>query len=340
MAKRIGKQSVKFDKSISIKSTAATVGPKEGEGPLGKYFDVVLEDILAGEKSWEKAESKIVSNNMKLAVEKSKIGMDKIDYILAGDLLNQGSGSNYGVRDFNIPFFGLYGACSTFGESMCLGGILIESGAAENVLVGASSHFCAAEKQFRFPLDLGTQRPLTTTWTVTGDGAAVLSNEDNSPYITAITTGKMVDLGITDANNMGAAMAPAAAQAICSNFKDFDITPDYYDLIITGDLGKVGMELTTKLLKEEGYDISKNFTDCGVEIFDPVSQDTHAGGSGCACSATVFSSYFYEKVKRGELKRILFVPTGALMSSTSVQQGESIPGIAHAAVIENKRGNN
>lgn len=340
MAKRIGKQSVKFDKNISIKSTAATVGPKEGEGPLGKYFDVVLEDILAGEKSWEKAESKIVSNNMKLAVEKSKIGMDKIDYILAGDLLNQGSGSNYGVRDFNIPFFGLYGACSTFGESMCLGGILIESGAAENVLVGASSHFCAAEKQFRFPLDLGTQRPLTTTWTVTGDGAAVLSNEDNSPYITAITTGKMVDLGITDANNMGAAMAPAAAQAICSNFKDFDVTPNYYDLIITGDLGKVGMELTIKLLKEEGYDISKNFTDCGVEIFDPVSQDTHAGGSGCACSATVFSSYFYEKVKRGELKRILFVPTGALMSSTSVQQGESIPGIAHAAVIENKRGNN
>ncbi len=335
MAKHIGKQSVKFESKISVISTASTVGTKEGEGPLGQYFDVVLKDAVDGEDSWEKAESKIAKDNLSLAVKKAGLTMDDIEYIFSGDLLNQGTGSAYGIRDLKRPFFGLYGACSTFGESMCLGSVMIESGGASKVLVGASSHFCAAEKQFRFPLGLGTQRPLTSTWTVTGDGAAVLSKDGNAPFITGMTTGKIVDFGVTDANNMGAAMATAAADVILANFKDFGISPDYYDLIITGDLGYVGKDLTIDLLKKEGVDISKNYTDCGIEIYDRESQDTHSGGSGCACSAVTFSAYFFDKMKKGELNRILFVPTGALMSSTSVQQGESIPGIAHAVILEN-----
>ncbi len=335
MAKHIGQQSIKFEKKISIAATASTVGTKEGEGPLGKYFDVILKDAVDGEASWEKAESKIVKDTLTLAVKKAGLTMDDIDYIFSGDLLNQGTGSAYGIRDLNRPFFGLYGACSTFGESISLGSVTIESGGASKVLVGASSHFCAAEKQFRFPLGLGTQRPLTSTWTVTGDGAAVLSKNGAPPYITGITTGKIVDFGITDANNMGAAMATAAADIILTNLKDFNITPEYYDLIITGDLGYVGKELTIELRKKEGIDISNNYTDCGIEIYDRENQDTHSGGSGCACSAVTFSAYFYNKMKKNELDRILFVPTGALMSSTSVQQGESIPGIAHAVIIEN-----
>lgn len=335
MAKHIGKQSIKFSKKISIASAASTVGAKEGEGPLGKYFDVILKDAVDGESSWEKAESKIVKDTLSLAVKKAGLTMDDIDYIFAGDLLNQSAGSAYGIRDLNRPFFGLYGACSTFGESMSLGSVIIESGGASKVLVGASSHFCAAEKQFRFPLGLGSQRPLTSTWTVTGDGATVLAENGNPPYITAITTGKIVDFGITDANNMGAAMAAAAADIILTNLKDFGAAPDFYDLIITGDLGYVGKELTIELLKKEGIDISGNYTDCGIEIFDRENQDTHSGGSGCACSAVTFAGLFYNKLKKSELNRILFIPTGALMSSTSVQQGESIPGIAHAIVIEN-----
>jgi len=335
LAKHIGKQSISFDKKISIISAASTVGKKEGDGPLGEYFDVILEDSVDGEGSWEKAESKIVKDNLSLAVKKAGLSMSDIDYIFSGDLLNQGTGSAYGIRDLERPFFGLYGACSTFGEGLCLASLILESGGASKVLVGASSHFCAAEKQFRFPLGLGTQRPLTSTWTVTGDGAVVLCGEGNAPYISGITTGKIVDFGITDANNMGAAMAAAAADIILTNFKDFNISPDYYDLIITGDLGYVGKDLTIELLKKEGIDISKNYTDCGIEIFDREKQDTHSGGSGCACSAVTFSGYFYDKLKKGELNRILFIPTGALMSSTSVQQGESIPGIAHAVIIEN-----
>ncbi len=335
MAKHIGKQSIKLDKKIYIVSTASTVGPKEGEGPLGKYFDVILKNSVDGESSWEKAESKTVTDNLSLAVKKAGLSMNDIEYIFSGDLLNQGTGSAYGIRELERPFFGLYGACSTFGEGLSLGSIIIDGGGASKVLVGASSHFCAAEKQFRFPLGLGTQRPLTSTWTVTGDGAAVLSDSGNGPYITGVTTGKIVDFGITDANNMGAAMATAAADVIACNLKDFNITPDYYDLIITGDLGYVGKELTIELLKKEGIDISKNYTDCGVEIFDKDKQDTHSGGSGCACSAVTFSGYFYKQLQEKKLKKILFIPTGALMSSTSVQQGESIPGIAHAVVIEN-----
>lgn len=335
MAKHIGKQSVKFDNPISIISTASTVGPKEGKGPISSYFDIILDDAMANEDSWEKAESRIVKDNLNLAVKKSGLKLNAIDYVIAGDLLDQGTGSSYGIRELNRPFLGLYGACSTMGESMCIGAVLIDSGAATNVLVGASSHFCAAEKQFRYPLELGTQRPLTSTWTVTGDGAAVLSKHGFGPFITGMTTGKIVDLGIKDANNMGAAMAPAAADVLVEHFKDMNIEPDYYDLIVTGDLGYVGKELTVDILKQNGYDLSKNYTDCGIEIFDRQTQDTHSGGSGCACSAVTFAGYLYDKLIKKELNKILFIPTGALMSKTSVEQGETIPGIAHAVVIEN-----
>lgn len=337
MLKKAGEQSIVFQNPVSVLATASTVGPKEGEGPLAGYFDVVLADALIGQDSWEKAESKISANNFELAIQKSGIEKKKMDYVLAGDLLNQNAGSTFGVRDLGIPFFGIFGACSTIGEGMSLGAILIDGEFAENVLVGASSHFCAAEKQFRFPLELGTQRPLTSSWTVTGHGAVVLTKNGFGPYITCITTGKIIDQGITDSNNMGAAMAPAAVSTLSSHFKDTGRTPDYYDLIITGDLGYVGHEIVNRLMKQEGYNIEKNYTDCGIEIFDREKQDTHSGGSGCACAAVTFAGYFYDRLKRKQLNKILLVPTGALMSPTTVQQGESIPGIAHAVAIENSR---
>lgn len=333
MAKHIGKQTIIFSGPISVTETACTVGTKEGEGPLKNYFDAVLEDNMAGEKTWEAAESSIAKRNLELLINKS--GRD-IDYIISGDLLNQCSASTYAVRDLGIPFFGVFGACSTFGEALALAAVLTDSGGAENVIAAASSHFCSAEKQFRFPLELGNQRPPTATYTVTGDGAAVISKNGSGPYITAVTTGKVVDYGVKDANNMGAAMAPAAADCIFAHFKDTGRDPDHYDLIVTGDLGYVGKELLLELLQKEGIDISKNHMDCGIEIFDRETQDTHSGGSGCACSAAVFSGLLYSRLRSGEIKKILFVPTGALMSPTSLQEGESIAGTAHAAAIESE----
>ena len=334
MGKHIGKQSAKFEKDIYIVSTASTVGPKEGQGPLKKYFDIILDDVLIGQDTWEKAESKILNKTLNLAVKKADILLDKIDYVYAGDLLNQSCGSNFAVRELERPFFGIFGACSTIGEGLSLGAINIESGVGEKVLIGASSHFCSAEKQFRFPLNLGTQRPLTSTWTVTGAGAIVLDLKGSGPKVKGITTGKIVDLGIKDANNMGSAMAPAAADVIVNNFKDFNIEPSYYDMIFTGDLGYIGKELTIELVKKEGFDISKNYTDCGIEIFDRDKQDTHSGGSGCACAATTFCGMIYDKLKKGDLNKILFIPTGALMSQVSIQQGETIAGIAHGVMID------
>lgn len=330
----IGNQSIQFENKIYITSTASVVGKKEGEGPLCKYYDVILEDEFAGEETWEKAESRIVQESFQLAVKKSQLHIDKIDYIISGDLLNQSIGSTFGVKKFGRPFFGVYGACSTMGESMSLASIIIDSKNADNILVGASSHFCAAEKQFRFPLELGTQRPLTATWTVTGAGACVLSKTGEGVHIDRITTGKIIDMGINDASNMGAAMAPAAASVIMEHLKDFNITPDYYDLIITGDLGYVGHELMLKLLKKEGIEVGNNFNDCGKIIFDKDTQDTHSGGSGCACSAVTFAGVLYEKLKNKQLQKILFIPTGALLSTTSVQQGNTIPAIAHAVSIK------
>ena len=331
--KRIGEQTIKFDTPPTILECASIVGPKEAQGPLAKYFDQTLEDEFWGEKTWEKAESKIIKETVNTVISKSGVPSEKIDYMFAGDLLNQCISSSFGLRELNIPFFGLFGACSTFVESLSLGAVFVES-VAENVLCATSSHFCSAEKQFRFPLELGNQRPPTSQWTVTGSGAAILTKNGSGPYITNITPGKIVDMGIKDGNNMGAAMAPAFADTLISHFKDTGRNPSFYDAIISGDLGYVGKEIVIDILKSKGYNIKSNYNDCGILIFDKASQDTHSGGSGCACCGTVFSGYFFKQLKEKKIKKMLLIATGALMNSTTSQQGESIPGIAHAISIE------
>ena len=336
--KKLGTQTIRFERPPSILETASIVGPKEAEGPLAKYFDKCLEDEFWGEKSWEKAESKIIKENVNSLVAKSGIANTDIDYCFAGDLLNQCISSSFGLRETNIPFFGVFGACSTFVESMCLGSIFISSNAANNVICATSSHFCSAEKQFRFPLELGNQRPQSAQWTVTGSGAVILSNSNlnrDCPQITYITPGKIVDMGVKDGNNMGAAMAPAALDTLITHLKDTGRKPSYYDAIITGDLGHVGKEILSELTESKGYNIKNIYNDCGVLIFDKETQDTHSGGSGCGCIASVFSGYLYKLLKENKINRLLLIATGALMNSTTSQQGESIPGIAHAISIEN-----
>lgn len=334
MNKRIGDQTVKFERPPIIISTASVAGTKEGEGPLKDYFDIVVKDDTNGRDSWEKAESKFMEDAVYKVVNKAGINLTEVDYILAGDLLNQTSASIFGGREFKRPFFGLFGACSTMGEALSLGAMLIDGGFAKKVISSASSHFCSAEKQFRFPLGMGTQRPPAATWTVTGDGAALLSDKGEGPSIVAVTTGKMVDMGIKDANNMGAAMAPAAADTIKEHLKARNKKISDFDVVATGDLGYVGLKLAKGLLENDNISTEGYFTDCGIEIYDKDKQDTHSGGSGCACSAITFCGYFYRQLMEGKIKNMLLVPTGALMSQTSSQQGETIPGIAHAVEIE------
>lgn len=331
--KKIGKQTILFDNPPTILECASIVGPKEAEGPLCKYFDQTLEDEFWGEKSWEKAESKIIKETVNLVISKSGISNQEIDICFAGDLLNQCISSNFGLRDTNVPFFGVFGACSTFVESMSLSAICSES-FANYSLCATSSHFCSAEKQFRFPLELGNQRPQSAQWTVTGSGSAIISKTGQGPYITAITPGKIVDMGIKDSNNMGAAMAPAFADTLVTHFLDTGRTPNYYDAIISGDLGYVGKDIVIDIMASQGYNIKSNYNDCGILIFDKNKQDTHSGGSGCGCAATVFSGYLYKQLQEKKIKRLLLIATGALMNSTSSHQGESIPGIAHAISIE------
>ena len=333
--KKLGKQTIRFDTPITVAETASIVGPKEAGGPLASYFDKCLEDEFWGEKTWEKAESKIIKETANMAVAKSNIPATNIDFCFAGDLLNQCISSSFGLREINIPFFGVFGACSTFVEALSLASICIDGGAASNVLCATSSHFCSAEKQFRFPLELGNQRPPTSQWTVTGAGAAILSSSGNGPYITHITPGKIVDMGIKDANNMGAAMAPAAYDTLITHFKDTGRSPSYYDVIVTGDLGYIGKDILRDLCKRDGYNINSNYDDCGVLVFDKQNQDTHSGGSGCACVATTFSGYFFKQLREKKINKILVIATGALTNATTAQQGESIPGIAHAIAIEN-----
>ena len=331
--KKVGKQTISFDSPPTITECNSIVGPKEAQGPLAKYFDLTLDDEFWGEKTWEKAESKIIKENVSALVTKSGISTNDIDCIFAGDLLNQCISSSFGLRDSNIPFIGMFGACSTFVESMCMGAIAVES-FAKNVICATSSHFCSAEKQFRFPLELGNQRPPTSQWTVTGSGATILSKDGTGPFITTITPGKIVDMGIKDANNMGAAMAPAFADTLVTHFLDTGRNPSYYDAIISGDLGKIGKEIAIDIAMSKGYNIKSNYNDCGLMIFDTKSQDTHAGGSGCACCGSVFSGFLFKQLKEKKIKKLLLIATGALMNSTSSQQGESIPGIAHAVSIE------
>ena len=331
---KIGKQSIKFDTPPTILETASIVGPKEADGPLAKYFDQCLEDEFWGESTWEKAESKIIKETVNTVIKKSGLSSNDIDYCFAGDLLNQCISSSFGLRELTIPFFGIFGACSTFVEALILASIFIEGNAANNALCAASSHFCSAEKQFRFPLELGNQRPPSSQWTVTGSGAAIVTKNGTGPFITTVTPGKIVDMGIKDANNMGAAMAPAAFDTLMTHFKDTGRNPSYYDAILTGDLGYIGKDILTDLAKNEGYNIKPNYNDCGVLIFDKQTQDTHSGGSGCACCGSVFSGFVFNQLKTKKLKKVLLIATGALTNSTTNQQGESIPGIAHAISIE------
>lgn len=332
--KKINNQTYILQSPVIIKETASIVGPKEKDGPLSSYFDTTLDDEFWGEKSWEKAESKIVKETVNLLISKSNISHNEIDFCFAGDLLNQCIASNFAYRDSNIPFIGLFGACSTFVESMIVGSSFIDGGFGKNAICSASSHFCSAEKQFRFPLELGNQRPPSSQWTVTGCGASLLSKDGTGPFITSFTPGKIIDMGIKDANNMGAAMAGAAKDTLLTHLKDLNRNPSYYDAIFTGDLGYIGKDILIDLCKMEGYNIKSNYNDCGVLIFDKDSQDTHSGGSGCGCIATTFSGYIYKQLKEKKYKKVLMIATGALMNSTSSQQGESIPGIAHAISIE------
>lgn len=338
MNKRAGKQTVKLESKPRILATASVVGPKEGEGPLKDYFDIILKDDTAGQDSFEKAESSILYTAISQSIKNANLKQEDINYLFAGDLLNQLTSSSFAARDMCIPFIGLYGACSTMTESLSIASMIMDGGFANYVVAATSSHFSSAERQFRFPLEYGSQRAPTAQWTVTGSGSMVLGKEGNFPYVTYITTGKVKDYGITDANNMGAAMAPAAVDTLKCHFQDTGRSPEDYDIIATGDLGKVGKELTKKLLLEYGYDISPVYIDCGDEIFNAEKQDTKSGGSGCGCSAVVACGYIYKNMLKGKLKRILLVSTGALLSTTSSLQGESIPGIAHAVSIEFENG--
>lgn len=334
MNQRLGKQTVVFGEPPVILETAAIVGTKEGEGPLAQYFDDILDDDQWGEKSWEKAESKLQRETALLALQKAKLATDDMNYVLAGDLLNQCAGAHYGLRDLKIPFLGVYGACSTMTETMSIGSMLIGGGFADYAMCVTSSHFCSAEKQYRFPLEYGGQRTPSAQWTVTGAGAAILSKSGNGPKITHVTTGKIIDMGINDANNMGAAMAPAAIDTLCQHFSDTGFRPEDYDLILTGDLGVVGSDILCELMQGEGYDITELHNDCGKMIFDIDEQDVHAGGSGCGCCGSVFCGHIMKELKNGTYDKILVMATGALMNPASLQQGETIPAIAHAVTIE------
>ena len=329
------KQTIVLEKNVYIKGGYSCVGKLEGEGPLGREFDFVSNDAAFGSKSWEKAENALVKNTVSGAMTKCSLTSDEIDFIFAGDLLNQCTGTSFGLCDFGIPLYGLYGACSTFVEGIGLAALFVNAGYADNAVATASSHFCSSEKQFRFPLEYGGVRTPTSQWTVTGCGAAVVcSNGISSPRITAVTVGKMVNKDVCDANNMGAAMAPAAAHTISTALKDLDFTVNDFDVIITGDLGDVGSVLLKELLMHEQIDINSVHHDCGSMIFDNEVQGTNAGGSGCGCMASVFCGHFLPMMMSGKIKRAMFVATGALMSPVTSAQGEPVIGIAHGIVVE------
>ena len=322
-----------FKNQPRVVSTATIGGPKEGAGPVGKCIDTVVQDDYYGEKTFEKAERKMLTHAITHAIKKAHMNEDDIGAVVAGDLLNQIISSSYACREFNIPFLGVYNACSTMSEAFVIGGMMVDGGYCENVLCATGSHFSSAERQYRYPLELGSTRPPQAQWTVTGAGAAVLSSKGRGPKLVGATLGKVVDFGITDANNMGAAMAPAAADTLYTHFMNCSLKPGDYDLVVTGDLGAFGSRIFKDLMWEKGFDISERHVDCGELIYNIV-EDEFQGGSGAGCSAIVFNGYLYKKLCNKEYKRIILLATGALLSSVSSQQGESIPSIAHAAVFE------
>lgn len=338
MPKRIGKYTIALETNPAILGYAAVVGKKESEGPYGEYYDQCHTDTTLGEASWEKAESRLQNEAVHLALNKSGLKSGDINCIFAGDLLNQCISSTFGLRNLNIPFLGQYGACSTMAQTLAIASLFVESGAADRAAAVTSSHFCSAERQFRFPLEYGGQRTPTAQWTATAAGSVILGSRNLYPGQTiglqAITFGRIVDYDIKDITNMGAAMAPAAASTLLDYFNDTGTNPEDYDLILTGDLGLVGSSLLDDLMEREGRDIRPLHNDCGLMIYDREKQDVHAGGSGCGCSAAILCSAIFQQMSVGQLHKVLFLGTGALMSPTSSQQGESIPGVAHLVYLK------
>ncbi|MEN6463436.1 MAG: stage V sporulation protein AD [Syntrophomonas sp.] len=332
--KKRGSQTIVFINPPVLGSWASMVGPLEGQGPWSQDFDWIMEDYLFGEQSWEKAESKMLRETVKMALSKQNLKPDDAEVLLAGDLLNQLISSNFAARELSIPFLGLYGACSTMAEALIVGSILLDGGFCETVVSAACSHHHTAERQFRFPTEQGVQQTPSSQWTVTGAGAVVLQSSGVGPRITSATIGKVLDMGQTDAADMGSAMAPAAAQTLKAHLDEMGRMPDYYDLVVTGDLGSVGMAIATELFIRDGLCPKPNYSDCGVLIFDK-QQGVMSGGSGCGCSASMLCGPLMKKMTTGEINRLLFIATGALMSPISSFQGETVPGIAHAVAIEN-----
>lgn len=329
---RLGQQTLVFRSEPALLASAAIVGPKEGQGPLAEFYDVVTEDSLLGEKSWELAEARMLREAAELAVKKADLKLSDIDLFLAGDLLNQIISAGFVARDVNIPFLGLYGACSTMAESLTLAAILVDGGFADRALAAASSHFETAERQYRFPLEFGAQRNPSAQRTATGAGAAVVAAGGKGPTITHATVGRVVDMGLKDPTDLGGAMAPAAVDTIAQHFRDTGFKPEDYDLIVTGDLAKVGKAVCEELLKRAGLHIADRYNDCGLMLYDH-GQDTHAGGSGCACSGVVLCGYLLREMLAGKYRRLLLVGTGALFSPGTYQQNRTIPCIAHAVSI-------
>ena len=329
-----GRQSFLLAQPPVITHWASVAGKKESEGPLKDLFDITSQDTLFGQKTWELAEKQLQKLALDTLLKKAGISRHQIGLAFSGDLLNQCIGSSYSMRNTGIPHLGLYGACSTMAESLLLAAMTVSGGFADKVVAMTSSHFASSERQYRFPLGYGGQRTPTSQWTVTGSGAALVTRDGIGPRITACTIGTITDLGIKDANNMGAAMAPAAYSTIKAHLSDFNRKPEDYSLIVTGDLGQLGKELLMELARQDGLSLGGRLEDCGCMIFDPELQDVHSGGSGCGCSAVSLCGYYLDKLNSGKLKSILFCGTGALLSPTSTQQGQPIPGICHAVAIE------
>ena len=337
MRHSIGQRTIDLPRRPKICAGAAIAGRKEGEGPLGHEFDQVIDDDLFGEETWEKAECRLFYTACETCLRKAGVTTGQVDVLLGGDLLNQIISASMAARELKLPFLGLYGACSTMAEGLCLSALLVDGGHIRTALCAASSHFCSAERQYRFPLEYGSQRTPTAQWTVTGAGASLVTAEESLPAMARcaqVTIGRVTDMGIADANNMGAAMAPAAADTLLRHFADTGRTSADYDLIITGDLGQVGHDILLQLMRDRGQALNpERYMDCGLAVYD-ASQDMHAGGSGCGCSAITLNSHILRRIREGELRRVLFMATGALLSTTSSQQGDTIPGVAHAIVLE------
>ena len=329
-----GRQSFLLEKPPIITHWASVAGKKEIEGPLAHTFDVKCRDTYFGQRTWEQAEKYMQQQALRKLAEKAGIPQTEFDLVFSGDLLNQCIGSSFTLRNTGIPHIGLYGACSTMAESLLMASMAVGGGFADKVVAMTSSHFASSERQYRFPLGYGGQRTPTSQWTVTGSGAALVCSEGKGPRITACTIGTVTDLGIKDANNMGAAMAPSAMATIKAHMEDLNTSPNDFDLIITGDLGQLGKEMLLELARREGLSLGGKLTDCGNLVFDNTKQDVHAGGSGCGCSAITLCGHFLHELKVGKLKKILFCGTGALLSPTSTQQGLPIPGVCHAVCIE------